>query len=88
MGVGPGHALFDLGGEAADEIDIDGVRRTVERRGDLQHVVGVAAAGDQRHRRHGDAVVDDRQPVFLGNLGADTAQIARDLLHLVVDVAA
>ena len=46
------------------------------------------AAGNQRDRRHRDAVVDDREPKLLGDLSADAPQIAGDSLYFFVDVAA
>ena len=61
-------------------------RSSVSR--DPQQVLRTGAAGDQRYRRHRDAVVDDRQPEFLRDVGADAPQIARDPFDLLVDVAA
>ena len=46
------------------------------------------SAGDQRYRRHRDAIVDDRKPEFLGDLGTDMTQVTGDPLHLVIDVTA
>ena len=69
------HALLDMRREAADEIDVEVVRRAVERFGEPQQMLRPRASGDQRDRRHRDPVVDDRQAEFLGNLGADPPQI-------------
>ena len=88
IGVDLGHAFLDMRGEAADEIDIDVVRGAIERFGEPQQILRAGAAGDQGNRRHRDAVVDDRQPEFLGDVRAHPAQVAGDPLDLVVDVAA
>ena len=77
-----------MGGEAADEIDVDVVRGAIERLRHPQQFLRAGTAGDQRNRRHGDAVIDDRQPEFLRDVGADAPQPARHPLDLVVDVAA
>ena len=39
IGVDLGHAFLDMGGEAADEIDIDGVRGAIERFGQPQQIL-------------------------------------------------
>jgi hypothetical protein len=77
-----------MGGEPADEVDVHGVGRAIKRFGYPQQFIGSGSAGNQRYRRHGDSVVDDRQPEFLGDFRADAPQVACDFLYLVIDVPA
>ena len=53
-------ALLHERGEAADEVHAAGLRRLVHRQRKGHIVLRLAASGDERHRCHGDALVDDR----------------------------
>jgi hypothetical protein len=88
IGVDSGHAFFDMRRKAADEIHVDVVRGAVERFGKLQQMFVLRAPGNQRHRRHRDPVVDDRQSEFLGNLGTHLPQVACRPLDLFVHITA
>ena len=60
-----GHALLHQGGEAADEVDAEVVRRAVERLCQPDIVLGRRRAADLRDRRDRNALVDDRDAVEL-----------------------
>ena len=53
-------ALLHERGKAADEVHAAGLRRLVHRQRKGHIVLRPAASGDERHRCHGDALVDDR----------------------------
>jgi hypothetical protein len=79
-----GHALLHQCRKAAEEIHPDLFCGAVEIFGH-QHVgVCGGALRDQRDRRHGDALVDDRNAVFRSNFFAGTDQILGEPADLVV----
>ncbi len=88
VGVDRAHALFDRRREAADEVDLQVACGLVECFGDVDKLSTAAPSRDERDRRYGDPVVDDRQPELAREIGADTMQVLGDTRHLLEDVSA
>ena len=61
--VGGGHAFFDLGGKAAENIDADGGGGPVEALGQLDEAVPVETGADKGDGGHRNAFVDHRDAV-------------------------
>ena len=81
-----GHAFVYQRGKTADEVDAYRVRRPLEGMRHPQASVRVHPACDQRDRRDGHALVDNRYAVFLFNVATGLHQMLRGVRNLVIDL--
>ena len=86
--IARGEALLHQRGKAADEVDAARFCSPVHREGKGHKVLCLTASGDKRHRRDGDALVDNRNAELALNGLARLDEIFRLMADLIVNLFA